>query len=209
MPVIEEDDKEKQKVVKPEMPIPPMPEMPTQPIMQMPILDQDFEFNFPVMPSYTEKKEEKKEEVKEKKKVVEQQPVYQEPVQEQPVYQPPAHEPMAPVMHQPMPYYPCCYYVHPCYPYFPHPMPMVMPDYTQHAYPTSGDCGCGGKSSLPSYPMVEGMGYYPTSNQQLTMNPSMAGQMFEGQGQTPTPPVYPNFSSMNRKENEDKETEDD
>lgn len=211
MPVIEEDDKEKQKVVKPEMPVPPMPEKPSQPIlqmpiMQMPVLDQDFEFNFPAMPSYPEKKEEK---VKEEKKVVEQKPVHQPPVQEQPVYQPPVQEPMAPVMHHPIPYYPCCYYVHPCFPPFPYP-PMVMPDYTQHSYqmsPVSGDCGCGAPKPVGTYPM-DGMGFYPPSNQPSFMNPSMAGPMFEEQGQTPTPPVYPDFSSMNRKDNDDNDDND-
>ncbi|SHG73259.1 morphogenetic protein associated with SpoVID [Virgibacillus chiguensis] len=121
-PVIKEDDKEKPKMVKPEMPeMPPMPSMPpmppmqqmyTQPMMQMPVMEQEFQnyttINFPHMTAQPkqEVKPVKKEKPKEEPKQVKAQ---QQPMpQPMPMMQP--QVPMAPL---------CCYVMDPCYPQIP------------------------------------------------------------------------------------------
>ncbi|RKQ37902.1 SafA/ExsA family spore coat assembly protein [Oceanobacillus halophilus] len=226
MPVIKEDDKEKPKPVKPEMPIqqPQMPQMPIQPIMQMPVLDQDFdfEFNFQQAPSQPAPKEKPKKEkkVEEVKKPVEQ------PLPATPIQQPPVQQPM----YQPMPQMvPCYYFVpchhpchhpfhHPCHPPIPHS--GMMPEMQMPAPPAKyaeSDCGCGGSNSQA---MPTQMGHYPMQdyNQQMfDPNQFMQGQMFPAQFpgadtsnfNYPEPPTYPNFPGMqqqrNKEEEEDKE----
>ncbi|WP_156291186.1 SafA/ExsA family spore coat assembly protein [Oceanobacillus salinisoli] len=234
MPVIHEDDKEKKKIVKPEMPVQP-PKMPTQQIMQMPIIDQDFdfEFNFPQMPSYPKpkaKEEPKKEKVKkEVKEPVKKQPSHKPYPPKQPMYQPPVHAPVHQPMIQPMPpMMPCCFYVHPCHPPMPHPMMMpdtfMPPAPQQPALPAQlavDDCGCGGTSSQAPA-MTAPADYYPTQNfssyqPMLNTDPFMGAQMYptpypaantDSAFDYPTPPSYPNFSALQRDEDGEEKNED-
>ncbi|WP_373892924.1 SafA/ExsA family spore coat assembly protein [Virgibacillus natechei] len=160
MPVIKEDDKEKPKTVKPQMPVEPLPKMPIQKEKQMPIespsetpikkdktkpmLEQDHytSVNFPkIHHQYTETKD----------KMPEKDYKHMKP---QPHPEPQMQQPM------PMPMVPmCCYVVHPCYSTAPFPQvgappegfgppqPMIHPDFHP---PMAGemmhpkkDCGCG------------------------------------------------------------------
>src|SRR5690625_3198196 len=112
MPVIKEDDKKPPKKVEAEMP--QMPQMPIQPIVQMPILEQDFDYHttikFPQMPKQPEKKKEKPKQkpVKEEKKAEAM----------------PLPHPM------PIPMAPCCW--HPCFPPAPYPMAAPAFDCNHH-----------------------------------------------------------------------------
>lgn len=143
-PVIKEDDKKPPKKVQPEMP--KMPQMPVQPIIQMPVLDQDFEHHttvkFPQMPKQPEPKKEKPKE----------KPVKQEKKAEAMPPQP-----------MPMPMVPC-YMVHPCCPPAPYPMmaPHHMPPMGKHV---KKDCGCQGTGGMHDqhmmpYMMGEHMPHY-------------------------------------------------
>ncbi|WP_235791366.1 SafA/ExsA family spore coat assembly protein [Virgibacillus salidurans] len=164
MPVIKEDDKEKPKAVKPQMPVQPLPkmpiqkekEMPIEPLPKMPIhkekqtpikkdktmpmLEQDHytTVNFPkIQQQYTEKKEKKPE--KDYKHI-----------KPQPLPEPQMQQvPMVPM---------CCHVVHPCYPPVPFPamgampegfgppQPMLQPDFHPQMagdmMQPNQDCGC-------------------------------------------------------------------
>jgi morphogenetic protein associated with SpoVID len=154
MPVIKEDDKHPPKEIKPEKP--KMPEMPVQPIIQMPILEQDFDYHttvkFPEMPK----------EPKVKKETPKPQPKPQPkpyPVKEGKKKEMPPMQPM------PVPMSPCCYVVPPCFAPMPYPI-MTQPfDFSQHhvaPMETHGkkDCGCQGSGMYDPYmmpqPMYEG-----------------------------------------------------
>jgi morphogenetic protein associated with SpoVID len=131
MPVIKEDDKKPPKKVEPEMP--KMPQMPMQPIVQMPILEQDFDYHttikFPEKPQEPEMKKEqpKPKPVKEEKKM----------------------EATMPPQPMPMPMTPCFYMVHPCYPPAPYPIVPAFDYHNQHQIAPmekhgKKDCGCQG-----------------------------------------------------------------
>ncbi|MFA1822554.1 SafA/ExsA family spore coat assembly protein [Virgibacillus oceani] len=177
MPVIKEDDKAPPKKVQPEMP--KMPQMPIQPIVQMPILEQDFDYHttvkFPEKPKEPEVKKEKPkpQPVKEEKKV-------------EAVMPPPQPMPMQ------MPMTPCIYMVHPCCP--PAPYPMAAPALDQHQHPMGKhgkkDCGCQGTEmhyqNMMPYPVYGGV------NNQNMMPNTMYG---EANNQNMMP--YPMYERMN------------
>ncbi|WP_068674473.1 SafA/ExsA family spore coat assembly protein [Oceanobacillus sp. Castelsardo] len=222
MPVIHEDEKIKKEYVKPVMPT--QPQLPMQPHIQMPIIDQDFEFNFTEMakPKEEVKKEKVKKEVKEevKEQHVEMPVQPQLPVQPQIPVQPqmPIHQPIMqqPII-QPVPHMmPCCYYI-PCPPPPCHHYPMMMPEAfmpatTLPAYqqPTD-DCGCGGpKTEMPTY--ENNPTYDFNANQpMLYANPNLTMDMLnetpypnvDSTASYPVPPTFPNFSPFQREEDDD------
>lgn len=171
MPVIKEDDHQKKKEVKKEMPLPQMPQMPQIPVqppmMQMPVMEQEMNqyttINMPQIPYFQEPKKEK-------------------PVKEKPKQKPIAkHEPHQVPIPQPMHMVPlCCQVYHPCYPSPPfmmmaniggmmphatemhhhHPMPPMlheywdespsMPEKPAHHKHGKKDCGCQGSMHMHS-----------------------------------------------------------
>ncbi|AIF45382.1 SafA/ExsA family spore coat assembly protein [Virgibacillus sp. SK37] len=177
LPVIKEDDKEKKKMVKPEMPMKPlpqmpkMPEIPTQPIVQQPTFEQEFQnyttINFPEMPYYSHEHHES---------VSDESPV------DMPVAQP------APAHFIPM----CCHFVHPCYPSTPFPMmanvastpmmpmaggmPMHMQPQQQPQHSNLGGCGCNDQNNYSN------VGYQAQNHQFQNTHHNMA-------------PPTPNFQS--------------
>ncbi|WP_404453664.1 SafA/ExsA family spore coat assembly protein [Oceanobacillus kapialis] len=213
MPVMKEDEKEIQKPVKPEMPM--MPQMPSQPIMQMPILEQEFQnyttINFPETHHHVQpKKEVKKEMPKEKPKVEAKKtyPMHTPQPQMKPEVQPQYHMQPQPVPTHMVPM--CCHIVHPCYPPVPfkvmgqvadwhampaHPMgPHGMAP--GHMQPMQDDCGCSGPKM---HDMVQPSMFDPMQHQMpmgQPFQPQMYPQQMEGMGNfAPTPPAYPNFSN--------------
>ena len=213
MPVIYEDEKEKKEYVKPEMPI--QPQLPMQPFTQMPIIDQDFEFNITQMtkPKEEVKKEKVKKEVKEEVKGehVEMPVQPQMPVQppQMPIHQPIMQQPVF----QPMPQMvPCCYYV-PCPPpYFHYPMMMpepCMPATTLPAYQQPDDCGCGGPktgmSTFENYPTYDFNTNQPMlyANPPMDMMPANPFPNVDSNAPYPVPPTFPNFSPHQQREDED------
>ncbi len=162
MPAIKEDDKEKPKMVKPEMPpMPSMPPMPAQPMMQMPIMEQEFQnyttINFPQMPA--QPKEEPK-------------PVKKEKPKEEPKQVKPKKQPMPQPMPMPQPQVPmvplCCYVMDPCYPQIPfqtmgpnpwacHGMAMQpMPYHHGHYANMMGDDGTMPYMGYENMPQMQG-----------------------------------------------------
>jgi morphogenetic protein associated with SpoVID len=183
MPVIKEDDKKPPKKVEAEMP--QMPQMPIQPIVQMPILEQDFDYHttikFPQMPKQPEKKKEKPKQkpVKEEKKAEAM----------------PLPHPM------PIPMAPCCW--HPCFP--PAPYPMAAPAFDcnhHHIAPMQmqgkKDCGCQGAGmhyqNMMPFPMYEGpdnQNMMPNMMYERTNNESMSPSNFTPPPQQQQSNLYP------------------
>lgn len=195
LPVIKEDDKEKQKMMKPEMPVHQMPSMPAQPMMQMPVMEQEFQnyttINFPQMhmPKQPEPKPAKKEEPKKEKPHV------------KPMPQP--QVPMVPL---------CCYVMDPCYPPVPFqmmgPAPQGYYGAPHHGYPMpqvqgamygqDKDCGCGGSGSHEMYRnpeyQVPPQSQQPTS-QSPNLYPPLGQEMY--QSPHPMPPGYMPYANLN------------
>lgn len=216
MPVIHEDEKEKKEYVKPVMPI--QPQLPMQPFTQMPIIDQDFEFNFNQIakPKQEVKQEVKKEKVKKEAKEVKEhhkeKPVQpQMPIQPQlPIQQPMMQQPIFQPMPQMMP---CCYFV-PCPPpCFHHPMMMpeaFMPATTLPAYQQPDECGCGGQEmpTFENYPTYDmNANYQPMlyANQSMDMMNPPNFPNVDPTASYPVPPTFPNFSTFQREEDEDEQ----
>ncbi|WP_052360668.1 SafA/ExsA family spore coat assembly protein [Oceanobacillus manasiensis] len=232
MPVMKEDEKE---MPKPQMPqMPQMPQIPSQPIMQMPILEQEFQnyttINFPE-PQHHEKpkKEVKKEMPKEKPKVEAQSYHTPKPqVQMQPQMQPqPQHVPTHMV---PM----CCHIVHPCYPPVPFQvmaqvsdwpnghvhgmdhhgmapahMHHMQPMHHMHMHQGKEDCGCSGPKihGAPQQTMFDPMQQQMHMGQQ-PFQPQMYPPQFEGMSNfAPTPPGYPDFSNRDKDKKESPKSE--
>ncbi|GAB3802047.1 SafA/ExsA family spore coat assembly protein [Virgibacillus kimchii] len=192
MPVIKEDDKKPPKEIKPEKPkMPKMPEMPVQPIIQMPILEQDFDYHttvkFPQMPKQPEEKKEKPK--PQPKPMPKPQPIKEEkkavmPPQPMPI-------PMAP-----------CYMVHPCF--APAPYPMMAPPFDYHAGPMQKhgkkDCGCQGTGmqypQMMPYQMSEGIGNPPSSMAAPQQPLPQTGFTSQQQQQPDFIPAQPQQSTM-------------
>ncbi|WP_165769125.1 SafA/ExsA family spore coat assembly protein [Virgibacillus profundi] len=215
LPVIKEDDKEKPKPVKPEMP--QMPEIHSQ--VQMPIMEQDFytTINFPEMPQYSpepKKEQPKKEAVK---PMPLPQPMPMPEVKPQPMPMPEAQPQQMPMqMMVPM----CCHIVHPCYPpmefpvmahmaegFGPHhhmPHPQFISPGEFHGPPNmpmpgnpgqltgKSDCGCGGQATNMEYPTPPFLsGNQEFSSQQPAFNPQQT------QANNLYPPQFGNTSMNN------------
>src|SRR5690625_2347191 len=155
MPVIQEDDKEKPKEIKPEMPkMPEMPQMtgmpktPQQPqMMQMPMMEQEMnQYTTINIPESKPKVKEEAKEPKEKEKKEVKAPAYHQPIN-----------------HHPLPGIPmCCHIIHPCYP----PMPMghhIMnhhgkgigpPPHPMMMTPEMQPCTCGQKGNQTGHMMM-------------------------------------------------------
>lgn len=212
MPVLKEDDVQKQKPVKPEMPVvqTPMPQMPAMPSLDFDL--QQLNVQMPVMPIFPpeEKKEEIKPVPKEEKKVKEEvKPVQKEekkaPVAEKmPEQVPPVPLPMPVPMEpafQPIP----CYYVMPCHPCFPMMMPCMEPAFHPNVAPMHHspmpDCGCGGgKHEMGPHMMHMDAGaaqHFPYMYGMPRPEPS-SGETY------PKPPTYPNFSPTQNNNEEEK-----
>lgn len=214
MPVIKEDDNEKQMMVKPElpiqpeMPVQPLPQMPTQPMMQTPIMEQEFQnyttINLPQMPQYhheAEKEMPKKEQVK-----------------AQPMPLPKAMPMPHPTQMVPL----CCHIVHPCYPPVPFPVMANMadgffpPHQMQHSMPPgnmnfnepsqhmemsvnpmhnagNNDCGCHSNDPFQQY--AKPPSAYRNDHQEMPQ------PIFHSQQQMPPGNLYPPQFSVNQNNN--------
>lgn len=148
-PVIKEDDQQKPKEVKAEMPkmpeMPTMPKMPPQqPMMQMPVIEQDLSQYTTIQMPEIKKETVKQESKKEKQEVKKEAHV--------PYTQPVNHHPM-PVMPMPI----CCHVINPCCPSMPmghhhmhhqnkhHQMPMALKPSM-----SSSPCDCDQGYHLPN-----------------------------------------------------------
>ncbi|GAB3050307.1 SafA/ExsA family spore coat assembly protein [Virgibacillus ainsalahensis] len=214
MPVLEEDDKEKPKAVKPEMPVQPLPQMPIQPIME-----QEFQnyttINLPEIPQVSEVK---KEEHKKPKEPAPEQPK----MKEQPL---PQAEPMPMV---PM----CCHIIHPCYPPVPFQVMGHVPEGFGHPQPfnpnfhpgppmsagpvpmhSHKDCGCNQNMPYPQHQMqpypVNNTNGYPYQEPAFNRQPNEMYPPQFGHGEVmnshpyPVPPAYPNFFQGKQEEPKD------
>ncbi|WP_164216351.1 SafA/ExsA family spore coat assembly protein [Virgibacillus sp. YIM 98842] len=186
MPVIKEDDKKPPKKVQPELP--KMPQMPLQPIIQMPILEQDYDYHttikFPEMPKQPEMK-------KEKPKMQPKPLPTPKPIKEEKKEMMPASQPM------PVPMAPCCYMVHPCFPAAPYP--MMAPAFNHHhhaALPTEqhgkNDCGCQG-TPMPYQNMMPYPMYQDVNNENMPQSGFMSPHQQQHTDYTTEPQQQPNF----------------
>lgn len=225
LPVIKEDDHEKPKEIKLEMPIKPpekpMMEMPEQHMPKMPIIEQEVQnfttINVPKMPYY---------------------PMPEEKLQHKQVMP----QPPKPQQHMPMmPMY--CYMVHPCclHGHYPvmgtmQPMPQMMhnPMYgnmmgkdmpspqmempKKPAQPIGEkDCGCGNNSQYPAYPIEASFGGFPDihgpqtgfhkphmpAKNPLPNNEYPPNFQKAPASPYPAPPEFPAFPGYNFREDED------
>jgi morphogenetic protein associated with SpoVID len=203
LPVIKEDDKEKKKMIKPEMPVKPLPQMPKmpamppQPIVQQPTFEQEFQnyttINFPEMPYYSHEHHES---------------VSDESPAEIPVAQPvpqPVPQP-APAHFVPM----CCHFVHPCYPPTPFPMmanvasaPMMpMPGgMPMHMQPQHSDCGCNDKNNYSNVSYQTQHHQFQNTHQNMTPPQPNFQPPYQGNTMPQTNLFPPQYGATNMNDN--------